>query len=773
MGIALRFRLLLAFAAVALTAGAAAEASSIVVPSDASLVAKSDLIVIGRVLEARAVERNGKIWTESTILVEDRLKGVSDDIVTVREPGGELAGRTTVVFGSPEIVAGERALLFLTAAPADAYRIADLAAGKFSPRIDRAGTRFWFRDLQRSGLAVVGSREARPDLQREAAAFEGHVRGGAPDGRSYLRAFSDVAEGSVEADFALVSEPRVQRWFSFEDGAPAGWTALGRQTGYAGGGHQELAGAIVAWTACPGAKIEYFFAGESTVPPVGTGVANGVNEVFFNDPLDEISGSWNGRDGVVAVGGFDAILAKRPWAAGFAEDPSHPAGASEAWVIVEADVVVQDGIAPSRGMGSMALAEILAHELGHTLGLGHSSDPRALMYASLQNLGPYLREDDRRAARWLYPGPDEPASPPVLAAPSALAVSSVTSENVRLAWSDNASGEMVQTIYARPSGGAFAKLRDIAPNVTVANVTGLAPGREYELQITARGPADESSPSNIAVAAVPRPTLESAFTVGPPAGTAGITTFSFYDQSKGTIVSREWTFGDGASSAAAHPTHVFREAGSFEITLRVRDDRGEERTARRTVAVAAPPPLAADFTWAPGGVVAGEVILFADRSSGAPTDWTWSFGDGTASTERDPSKRFAAPGTYPVALEIADGTQTARISRSVDVAGRASELVSAEFAFQPAVPAVRELVRFAATGAKSADRWSWDFGDGVTSSDREPSHAYAEAGTYLVTLVVTRGETRATSRSLLLVQDDEPSHFVEGGSAEGIQRGTE
>jgi PKD repeat protein len=663
---ALRFRLMLASAVLALAAGAPANGSSIVIPSDASLAGKSELVVIGRVLAVAPVERGGKIWTESTLLVEERLKGISDDVIILREPGGELDGRATVIFGAPALSAGERALLFLIRAPDGSHRVADLAAGKFSERMDRAGTRFWFRNLRESGLAEVGPRQERPGLQREAATFERELRGAAPDERAYLLSFSDLSEGSVEADFTLVSEPRVQRWFSFEDGDPAGWAAVGRQAGYDGGGHRELAAAILAWTACPGAKIDYFFAGESTALPAGTRVANGVNEVFFNDPLDEIRGSWNGRDGIVAIGGFNAVLTPRTWTAPFAAGPSHPGDTSAAWIIVEAGVVVQDGITPSRGVGSGMLAEILAHELGHTLGLGHSPDPRALMYPSLQNLGPYLRDDDRLAARWLYPGAGDAPSPS-LAAPTGLSVSSVTSESVRLTWTDNAAGELVQTIYSRLTGGSFAKLRDVGANVTVANVTGLGPGKEYEFQITARGSAEESAPSNVAAAAIPRPELDPAFTVGPRAGIAGITTFSFYDQSKGGVVSRAWAFGDGGSSTAANPTHVFRDAGTFEVTLRVRDDRGEERTARRTVAVAAPPPLVADFVWAPGTVVVGETVRFADRSSGAPTSWIWTFGDGTASTERDPSKRFDAPGRYSVTLEVAGSLQTSRISRWIEV----------------------------------------------------------------------------------------------------------
>ncbi|HEU5162462.1 MAG TPA: hypothetical protein VFV54_04890, partial [Thermoanaerobaculia bacterium] len=90
---------LLAFALFALAAGPRADASTLVVPADSSLSARADIIVIGRVVETRAVDRNGKIWTESTVAVNERLKGSSPDVVTLREPGGILGARMSVVFG--------------------------------------------------------------------------------------------------------------------------------------------------------------------------------------------------------------------------------------------------------------------------------------------------------------------------------------------------------------------------------------------------------------------------------------------------------------------------------------------------------------------------------------------------------------------------------------------------------------------------------------------------------------------------------------------------
>ncbi len=646
-----------------------ARSTSIVVPDDASLASKSVLIAAVRVLSTTPVERDGSLWTETTAAVDEALRGTSPGVITILEPGGELDGRVRVVFGAPRFVPGERALLFLAADARGAYRTADLAAGKFAERADRTGRRFWVRDLRGSGLRILETgAEGLEGFQREASGFESSIRSGRLDARSYLLPFAESGEGEVEAQFATTGGPVIHRWFSFEDGTPAWWRAMGRQNGYARGGVDELSAALALWSECAGTKIDYRFAGESGAAPNGSPAGSGANEVFFEDPRDDIQGSWNGRDGVVAVGGFEAVAAGRAWSSQFEADAAHPAASFDAWVIVGGKVVLQDGVTPARGISSAILAEILAHELGHTLGLGHSAEPRALMYARMQNFGPYLRDDDRLAARWLYPGSSSPASDAgALAAPEGLVVSSASSDLVRLAWSDVAADEAFQTIYLKPAGGMFAKLRDVGPNVTVANVTGLTPGETYLFEVTARTAAAESAPSNTVEVTVPRPAVESAFVVAPPAGTAGITTFSFYDQSKGLLAVRAWDFGDGDSSTAANPTHVFRKAGSFQVRLTVRDDRGEESVFTRTVSVAAAPALAPDFSWAPAEPRAGESLRFIDRSSGAPTRWTWSFGDGTVSTERDPIKTFDLPGRYAVSLEVRSGLGIARVVRDVDV----------------------------------------------------------------------------------------------------------
>lgn len=84
-------------------------------------------------------------------------------------------------------------------------------------------------------------------------------------------------------------------------------------------------------------------------------------------------------------------------------------------------------------------------------------------------------------------------------------------------------------------------------------------------------------------------------------------------------------------------------------------------------------PPVADFEWWPAAPAAGEPVQFADRSAGGPTAWTWSFGDGGASQEPYPEHVFEQPGTYTVALTVANqqGGDTRTVAIDVSPAAAA------------------------------------------------------------------------------------------------------
>ncbi len=75
--------------------------------------------------------------------------------------------------------------------------------------------------------------------------------------------------------------------------------------------------------------------------------------------------------------------------------------------------------------------------------------------------------------------------------------------------------------------------------------------------------------------------------------------------------------------------------------------------------------LDAAFIVGPNEPAIGEPVQFTDTSTGEPSQWTWTFGDGTTSDEASPTHVYELPGTYLVTLEVSDGTFTSSSSTEV------------------------------------------------------------------------------------------------------------
>ena len=83
-------------------------------------------------------------------------------------------------------------------------------------------------------------------------------------------------------------------------------------------------------------------------------------------------------------------------------------------------------------------------------------------------------------------------------------------------------------------------------------------------------------------------------------------------------------------------------------------------------AVTASAPVAA-FAAAPGSPVVGQSLAFTDTSTGGPTAWTWTFGDGATSTLQSPTHAYLAAGTFTVTLQAANAAGATTASRTLTV----------------------------------------------------------------------------------------------------------
>jgi PKD repeat protein len=131
-------------------------------------------------------------------------------------------------------------------------------------------------------------------------------------------------------------------------------------------------------------------------------------------------------------------------------------------------------------------------------------------------------------------------------------------------------------------------------------------------------------------------------------------------------------------------------------------------------------------------------VQFTDETDASVVSWYWDFGDGSTSTEQNPSHTYTVPGLYTVALS-ATNINGSDMKRRVDYIGvGVPPPPVADFSAVPTGGNAPLNVAFTdeSTGALIS-AWEWDFGDSGTSTLQSPTHQYTIAGTYTVSLLIT------------------------------------
>jgi PKD repeat protein len=138
---------------------------------------------------------------------------------------------------------------------------------------------------------------------------------------------------------------------------------------------------------------------------------------------------------------------------------------------------------------------------------------------------------------------------------------------------------------------------------------------------------------------------------GNPTGGNAPLTVAFTDLSTGSPTSWSWTFGDSGSSAAQNPSHTYNSAAQYTVSLTVTNAYGQDsETKPNYITVTSGQPPVAQFVGNPTSGSAPLNVAFSDQSSGSPTSWSWTFGDGGSAAAQHPSHTYNSEGQYTVSL---------------------------------------------------------------------------------------------------------------------------
>ncbi|MEN8225976.1 MAG: PKD domain-containing protein, partial [Bacteroidota bacterium] len=226
-----------------------------------------------------------------------------------------------------------------------------------------------------------------------------------------------------------------------------------------------------------------------------------------------------------------------------------------------------------------------------------------------------------------------------------------------------------------------------------------------------------------------------------------INTVTFFDQSTpaGSIDSWTWDFGDGTTSSEQNPVHTYNETGTFNVCLTITTDSNTcNSTNCQDVIIqgGSTGDCEADFIFLRDSVDYYTIEFFDNSTSNLPIySWFWDFDDGTTSTLQNPVHSFNDLGIFNVCLTIESGDSsnycTDTYCLEIEITSGGGNDCYADFYYvTDSIGGATTVVNFfdLSTPAGSIDSWTWSFGDGSTSSEQNPVHNYASAGTYNVCL---------------------------------------
>jgi PKD repeat protein len=239
---------------------------------------------------------------------------------------------------------------------------------------------------------------------------------------------------------------------------------------------------------------------------------------------------------------------------------------------------------------------------------------------------------------------------------------------------------------------------------------------------------------------------------------------------QGETLTYEWEYGDGTTGTGVSTTHIYTATGTYNLSLTVTDTSNLSSTASTTAAINAQPPMA--NAGGPYSGVPGVAVTFNGSGSTDPQNealsYAWNFGDGTTGSGISTTHAYSAVGTYNISLTVTD---TSNLTSTAGTTGTIAFQPPVADAGGPYTGLPSSVVDFDGSGSTDpqgeALTYSWEFGDGTTGTGVKPTHAYATAGNYTVSLTVTDTSnlsSRANTTSTIDTIGPALSGTVESGS---------
>ncbi|MEQ9373806.1 MAG: PKD domain-containing protein, partial [Imperialibacter sp.] len=213
------------------------------------------------------------------------------------------------------------------------------------------------------------------------------------------------------------------------------------------------------------------------------------------------------------------------------------------------------------------------------------------------------------------------------------------------------------------------------------------------------------------------------------------TTFTSINTS-GDITTYSWDFdGDGIEdSTDPNPAYQFSSAGEYEVTLTVQNDGGCSNTSRQTIGIydISEPDFSITYN---GGLCSNNTLSLKDLTPNLPPDslvtWTWDFNGEATILGKDTTYAFATAGEKIITLTVGIPGCEASVSKTINL------LEGPTVGFTVGSNCISPTTQFNnTTTGDGITGYTWDFGNGYTSSVENPETFFETIGDYQVSLTV-------------------------------------
>jgi gliding motility-associated-like protein len=196
-----------------------------------------------------------------------------------------------------------------------------------------------------------------------------------------------------------------------------------------------------------------------------------------------------------------------------------------------------------------------------------------------------------------------------------------------------------------------------------------------------------------------------------------------------------WNYGDGVTETLTAPpfTHTYSAPNIYNVTLTVVDSKGCRDVLVQNSLLTISKPVAL-FNSLDTNTCPLRPVKFTNLSTGPGLTYTWDFGDGSSSTDANPSHSYLTEGQFTIKLYIRDQygcTDSSTKNTYITVL-----TPRARFKISDSVSTCPPLIVNFTNESINYTSYTWYFGDGSSSDKPNPTHYYSSAGTYFAKLVI-------------------------------------